>query len=407
MGFFDFLKKKGPAAVKFSDVGDWLDKQVENKKLNQKISKTKSIIKDKISQGYKHLEELEKAGLKNENIPMRARQIMEGHRKAYVHRLERFLDEIEIPDDFSQIGHYTARFSEGIDKLSQESQKNYLVLKEFMEEELSKSIKTVKSIEDELSKLQAHIEKQGLELIKDVKVKLKQYNDDLKKKAMIEEEKATQEKELDSLKERKTRLGKRVGELKQSKDYNDYKIFIEKKKKYEENLRQLEHELKTVFAELSRPLKKHKYGSLHENLIDKYLLDPMGALEEDNSLLIMDVLNKMKQQLDNLELKEKQLEKAIEMMNKLNKDFFMNRKSEIGRLKGLNKDAAIKINRSVVALNVSENETWLKSIEEKLIQAERVLEELKKELGSINLDYLKQKVKEKIKEIGNVVMEED
>lgn len=404
MGFLDFLRKKEPATIKFSEIGDWLDKQVENKKLDQKVSRIKDVIKDKISQGYKHLEELEEAGLKNENIPERAKHMMEGHRRIYVHRLKRFLDDIEIPADFSEIGHYVARFSESLDKLSKETQKNYLVLKEFTEEELSRVVKTVKSIEDELSKLQAHIEKQGLELIRDAKIKLKQYKHDLKKKAMLEEERADHEKELDSLKERKSRLGKRVDELKQSKDYNDYKIFIEKKKKYEEKLGEIEHELKTVFVELSRPLKKHKYGSLHEHLIDKYLLDPSGALEGDDSLLIMDVLNKMKQQLDNLELKEKQLEKTIEIINKLNKDFFMNKKLEIGRLKGLNKDAAIKINKSVVALNISENETWLKSIEDKIIQAEKVLEELKKEVGSINLDYLKQKVKEKIKEISNVVV---
>ncbi|MBW2991395.1 hypothetical protein KY348_06875 [Candidatus Woesearchaeota archaeon] len=407
MGFFDFLKKKEPSTLKFSEIEAWLDKQVEDKKLDQKISKAKSIIKDKVEQGYKYLEALEQAGLKNANIPERAKHVMEGHRKTYVIKLKRFLDEVEVPDDFSQLGYYSAKFSESIDNLSKETQKNYLVLREFMEEELSRIVKSVKSIEDELSRLQASIEKEGLEMIKDAKVKLKLYKDDLKKKARLEEERAAQEKEFEALKERKVKFEKRVDELKQSNDYSNYKVFLEKKKKYEEKLNELETELKTVFAELHRPLKKYKRGSLSEHIIDKYLLDPMGTLEEDDSLLVMDFLNKMKQQLDNLELKEKQLEKTMDMINKLNKDFFMSRKLEIGRLKGLNKDAATKINRSVVALNISENETWLKKIDEKTVQAEQALEELKKEIGDINLDYLKQKVKEKVKEIASVVVEED
>ena len=311
MGFFDFLRKKGPGEIKFSEIGEWLDKQVENKKLDQKISKAKSVIKEKIDHGYKYLEDLEKAGLKNENIPERAKHVMEGHRKSYTMRLKRFLEDIEVPDDFSQIGHYSARFSESLDKLSEDTQRNYLVLKEFMEEELSCVIKTVKGIEDELSKLQAGIEKEGLEMIKDAKIRLKQYKDDLKKKAMLEEERAAQEKESESVKERKARLENRLNDLKESKDYNEYKVFLEKKKKYEEQLKDIEHDLKAIFSELHRPLKKYKRGSLSEDVIDKYLMDPIGALEADHSLSIRDVFNKMKQQLDTLELKEKQLEKKM------------------------------------------------------------------------------------------------
>ena len=407
MGFFDFLRKKGPGEIKFSEIGEWLDKQVENKKLDQKISKAKSVIKEKIDHGYKYLEDLEKAGLKNENIPERAKHVMEGHRKSYTMRLKRFLEDIEVPDDFSQIGHYSARFSESLDKLSEDTQRNYLVLKEFMEEELSCVIKTVKGIEDELSKLQAGIEKEGLEMIKDAKIRLKQYKDDLKKKAMLEEERAAQEKESESVKERKARLENRLNDLKESKDYNEYKVFLEKKKKYEEQLKDIEHDLKAIFSELHRPLKKYKRGSLSEDVIDKYLMDPIGALEADHSLSIRDVFNKMKQQLDILELKEKQLEKTMELIEKLNKDFLMNRKLEISRLKGLNKEAAAKINRNVVALNISENETWLKAVEDKIIQSEKTLEELKREIGDINLDYLKQKVKEKVKEISNVIIHDD
>ncbi|KYK26357.1 hypothetical protein AYK26_05180 [Euryarchaeota archaeon SM23-78] len=407
MGFFDFLRKKEPGIIKFSEIDDWLDKQVENKKLDQKISKAKSMIKDKLSQGYKYLEELEKTGLKNENIPERAKHMMEGHRKTYIQRLRRFLDEVEVPDDFSQIGYYAAKFSESIDKLSEETHKNYLVLKEFMEEELSKVVRSVKGIEDDLSKLQAQIEKEGLEMIKDAKLKLKHYKEDLKKKARLEEEKASQEKELEALKERKKKFEKRVNELKQSKDYVDYKVFLEKKKKYEEKLKEIENELKIVFAELHRPLKKYKRGSLNEQLIDKYILDPSGALEEDDSLLIINVLHKMREQLDNLDLKEKQIEKTLEMLDKLNKDFFMNRKLEISRLKGLNREAATKINKSVVALNISENDTWLRKIDEKMQYADKLLEEIEKEIQHINLDYLKQKVKEKVKEVASVVIEDD
>lgn len=408
MGFFDFLKKKGPEELSFSNIGEWLDKQVADKKLNQRVANSKDVINSKILGVHRLLDELEKAGLRNENIPMKAKHMMEGHRKAYIHRLKRFLDEMEVPDDFSQIGFYAANFSESLTKLSEETQKNFFVLKEFLEEPLSKVIKGVKGIEDELVKLQSDIEREGIELIKDAKIRLKQYQDDLKRKAMLEEEKISQSKELDSLKERKFKLEARLDELHQTKEYDEFKGLLDNKKTNEERLKQIEQELKVMFAELNRPLRKFKHSSLQERLIDKYLLDPFGAIEDDASLVILEVLAKMKQELSNLELSDSQLEKAQELIEKLSREFFMDKRMEIDRLKDLNKDYATRINHSVVALNIAETDTLIRGLGERVNEAEKSLEEVSKVLEEINLDFLKQKVKERVKEVSpNIIIKDD
>jgi hypothetical protein len=408
MGFFDFLKKKGPETISFSQIAGWLDKQVADKKLDQRVVRTKEIIMSKILESHRFLEELEKAGLKNENIPLKAKQVMEGHRKTYISRMKRFLDEIEVPGDFSQIGFFTANFSESLTKLSEETRKNYLVLKEFMESELSKVVKSVKAIEDELVKLQADIEKEGIELISDAEIRLKQYHDDLKRKAMLEEEKAKQTKEVDSLKERRHRMAARLEELHKTPDYNEFKELLENKKKYEEKLEEIERDLKTIFAELNRPLRKFKHASLQEKLIDKYLLDPVGAIEDDASFVMLEVLGKMSQELKRLDLKEAQLEKAMDLINRMNRDFFLNKKLDLDQIKEANKETATKINKSVIALNIAEADTLLRSMAERISDAEKSLEELTKSLDEINLDYLKQKVKEKVKEISsNIIINDD
>ena len=407
MGFFDFIIKKEPATIKFSEIEEWLDKQVENKKLDHKVEKARSIIKGKVKEAYNYLAELEKAALLNPNIPERAKQMMEGHRKVYIQRLKRFLDEIEVPGDYSQVGHYTARFSESITKLSEDTQKNYLVLKEFVEEELVRVIKSVKAIEDELSKLQREIEKEGLELIREAKIRLSHYRDDMNKKIRLEEEKIRHEQELESFKAKKDKYSGRIRELEQSHDYSAYKALLDEKKRHEESLKMIEKELSAIFAELNRPLRKYKHGVLNEKLIDKYLLDPTGALEGDDSLVIAEILDKMSQSLHELELKENQLEKTIELINKLNKEFLMNRRLEIDRLKELNKATATRINTSVAALNMSESETLLRSIEHKITMLESIIEDLAKQLSEINLDYLKQKVKEKVKDIADINITDD
>jgi len=407
MGIFDFLKSRGIETVNFTEIEAWLDKQVESKQLHHKVARTKNAIFNKIIEGHRLLAELEKAGLRNENIPLKAKQIMEGHRKAYIQKLKKFLDEIEVPEDFSQIGYYAASFSESLDQLSQDTHKNYAVLKEFLEEELTRVVRAVKSIEDELAKLQAEIEKEGIELIKDAKVRFKQYHNDLKRKAVLEEERKRHEDDYENLKERKHKLESKLHELRQSQEYQAYKEFIDNKKQYEEQLRNIEAELKIMFAELNRPLRKYKHLSPQEKLLDKYLLDPLGALQDDDSFVMLEVLGRMSQELHNLELKENQLEKAMELINKLSRDFFLNKKLEIDRLKGLNREMASKINTSVMALNIAEAETLVRGVNEKIIHADQSLEELKKAFEEINLDYLKQKVKEKIKEISPKIIIND
>ncbi|MFH0870705.1 MAG: hypothetical protein V1866_06655 [archaeon] len=403
MGFLSFLGGKKAESINFSEIDRWLDKQVEGKRFDQRITRTKSVVKDLIADGHRYLEELEKAGLVNTNIPERAKQMMDGHRKAYISRIKRFLGDISIPDDFSQIGHYAARVSESLDSLSQETRKNYMIIREFLEVELTRVIKVVKGIEEELAKLQSEIDKEGVELIREAKIRLDQFKDDAMKKERLEQEKTRLESELEMLLKKKEKLDGRITELKSSKEYEQFRECLDENKQSEERINAIEQEMISIFSELNRPLKKYTHNTLHEKFVDRYIADPAGTLQEDDSLVISEILKKMGQELDTLELKDKQLDKTNEMLAKLSRDFLVERKSELSRLRSVCRDAATKINRSVAALNISENDSWLKSLDNKISQAEKGIAALNKQIEEINLDYLKQKVKEKVKEIATHV----
>jgi hypothetical protein len=385
---------------------EWLDQQVDAKKLNQKVDRAKSIINEKVKDAYHYLAEMEKASLVNPNIPERAKQVMEGNRKVYIQRIKRFLDDINVPDDYSQIGFCTAKVSEGITRLSEETQKNYMVLKEFMEAELTKVARAVKLIEAELSKLQSEIDREGLEKVKDAKIALKHYKYDLEKKAKLEDELALQKEELEALTEKKYKHEERLKDLEKSNDFAEYQALLEEKKQIEDSVTALKKELNSLFAELNRPLRKYKHGLLNEKLIDKYLMDPMGALEGDDSLVIVEVFGKMSQHLEDLDLKDNQLEKARELISKLNRDFLLNKRIELDRLRDTNKDTAGKINSRIAILNIAEAQALLKGVENNIAQLENIIEEINKKLSEVNLDYLKQKVKEKIKDISNVKVDD-
>jgi hypothetical protein len=403
MGILDFLKKKQTESVRFSELVDWLNRQVEGKHLDRRISATKQEMNSLLEDARKHLDLLEKAELQNDKIPLKEKQIMEGHRKTYLQRVRRFLDEITVPDDFAQVGHYTARFSESLSHLGQETLKNFSILKQFFDIEVSRVAQILKGMEQVLSRLQSEIDKEGVELIKEAKIRIKQYNDDLNKKARLEQELENHNQELDVLKKKREKIESRLQEFKKSAEYLQFKEFIDEKKKTEGLANTVDQDIITIFAELNRPLKKYTHNTINEKIADQYIADPVGALEEDTPLLIHDLLKKMLIDIDTLELKDKQLEKTKEMIQRLSKEFLTDKKREIARLKELNKEFASKINRSIVALNIEENESWLKSLDNKIMEWGQVISKTSHDLDEINIDYLKQKAKEKVREINSSI----
>jgi hypothetical protein len=406
MGFLDIFSKKAEV-LKFSQINAWLDHQVEEKKLDQKVAGTKQDISNLIALAKKSVDTLETAQLTNPHIPEKEKQIMEGHRRVYVQKMRRFLEDVKIPTDFTQVGHYTAVFSENLGKFSEETSKNYMVLKHFFENELSSLVQSVKNIEQALFKLQSDIDREGVELIREAKIKLRQYQEDYNKKEKLEAELDKETQELEMLKNKKLKIEAKLIELTKSPDYQELRDFFEEKKKMEEQIKTVEQELITLFAELNRPLKKYTHNTTHEKLVDSYIADPAGALQDDDSMTINEVMKKMMPELESLGLKDKQLENTRELIKKVNREYFSRRRDIIFNAKSFNRDVAMKINRNVIALNIAENESWLKSLDTKISEWQKKCFRTRHELEQINLDYLKQKTKEKILEINRAVKVED
>ena len=407
MGIFDFLRKKQPQAIRMQDLGEWLDQQVENKALNQKVAFARNEINGIIGECREFLDALEAAQLQNDKIPVKEKQVMDGHRRIYLQKMRKFLDGLSVPDNFDQVGHFAARLSESINHLGEDTHKNQSVLKHFFEHETGAVAKGIKHISQAVSELQASIEKEGVELIKEAKIRLRQYNDDANRKARLEQELESHSSELDALRKKKEKIEATLSDLRKGPEYSEFRGIIEEKKKVEERTAELEQELITLFTDLNRPLKKHTHGTAHEKTADKYIADPAGALGEDASLAIHDLIGRMAGELDLIDLKDRQLERVKELCEKLSREFLASKRDEISSLRSQNSELAVKINRSMIALTISENESWLKSLDSKIAEWEREVERVEKEVAEINLDYLRQKAKEKAREVSkDLIIEE-
>jgi len=103
MGIFDFLKfkeKEEIEEIKLEELEPWIDSWSKKafEDANLKLVSIRQRITEEKNKLLESIQNLEKAELKNPNIPERAKQIMEGNRKTYILKLNSLLEEINLPE---------------------------------------------------------------------------------------------------------------------------------------------------------------------------------------------------------------------------------------------------------------------------------------------------------------------
>jgi len=406
MGLFSFLKKKEEKAViAFADLTHWLDDFLDKKQLKQRLEEFKEAVKKEISELNKHLEELANSELMNPNIPDRAKHMMVGNREQYILKMKSFLENINIPDDYNAMGYFASKFSEEIDKLSEKTQRNYLVLNEFFGKEITKIATKVKKIEDKSIKFRKELEKENLDIVNDVKVKLKELYDELGKKKELLLNKQNYEQLIKELEEKEKKIIERLDKLKESQDFKGFKDLHEKKQGIENKIECIKKELKSDFSSLERALKKYTHNTPDEKIVLGYLKEASEELLRDSEIKIADMISELREKLPELDLKEKKEISTLETINKLSKEYLKKAKEEIENLKEEITNLNKQLKGTVISLNISEQQTFLREAKKKIEEKKQSLESIEKELGRINPNLLREKIKEKVKELADVVFE--
>ena len=404
MGFFDIFRKKELENVKFGEIDAWLDDFLKKKGLDKKMEALNEQTVIKISEIKAALENLEKAELLNEKIPERAKQIMEGNRKTYIRRIGYFLDNFALPENVLAISDFSKRLSEDLDELGKDTHKNYYVLKEFLEHDAYAVAKRIKELETLMQNTSQELEKENIHSAQSVKKKLKQYEKDLESLEYMEKEKKEEAARLEELRLKQEKVKKKLKELKESKDLERFNKLKERQEQNLEDIKKEENQFFQLFSQLERPLRKYKRGSLEEDLINRYLDNHMGALKGDEEMKILEILDKLKQNVKGLELKEKQEAKIAETIERLNKDFLLERKAALERLEQEKKEIHHLMNQNVIMLNMMEQESFLDNNQTLMEMHQRKLDELDNKISKIQPQEVRKEIKEALKEIVNVTL---
>lgn len=403
---FSSEKKEEVKDIQFNDLETWLDswskKKVEHATLElANIRKNLDEEKLKLKES---LQSLADAILKNPNIPEKAKHFMEGNRENYLHRGKIILQKTNLPEDFNEILTFCQSFDQDLDNFGKSTSRSYQVMQEFFANESKDIASQIAKFDRLIKEAKQVIDNSGTEEVNELKSLVQKINLLNKRKEELREKVKLRKSDLNESKKSLDDLEK---EIKNKQDSNAYQKIVELRKEKEQlsaKIKNNEARLSLSFSVLGAALKKYERISLDNNLIKSYLENPVKALLADSEFNVIELLGKMKISLEkgNIELKDKKKVKTLQELSKFSKDYLKNFVLQYHELKQNKEKLELEIANAQIVKEVKELNVKLEQLEDKIKAIESELETTVNQLNSINIEDLKNDLKQKFREVtGN------
>jgi hypothetical protein len=271
-----------------------------------------------------HLEQLQKATLQNTNIPAKAFHYMEGNRESYLRFMRQFLDSVAaFPTEIKDMRSYCEKFASQLNHFAAVSQRNYYVLQNFFANTLKEIGQLLKAMEESVKQLHSSFEKSRWPHIQEIRKELAHLHEREAHKERLERDGREAEKLLHEASVQLSREKERLAALEKGEEWRRIKELQHKLAVTREEARAEEQRIGVLFSPLEKALKKHaKEAFDRQQLVEKYGENPSGALEQDEQLQIILILDNVKQSLarGSLGLDEKRSQKARIALENLTKE---------------------------------------------------------------------------------------
>ncbi|MBU0962765.1 MAG: hypothetical protein KKD48_02575 [Nanoarchaeota archaeon] len=403
MGIFDFLKQfsdeKKVKEIKLDKLDSVIDSRL--KKIFEDKGPEISGIKIRILKEKERLEEniqkLNKAELKNPNIPERAKQIGEGNRYIYIKKLNLLANKIDLPERSDEILAFCNSFDKDLDYFSESTARSYHILQEFFVEESGAIVINIRDLNILIKKLKKITEDSEIKNLNELKKKADEFQQKEKQKQIVEEKIRLEEEEIKKKNKKINEKEQKLTDIENGSGYKKFMELIDKKKLQEQEIEFIKKQCS--FSAIESSLKKYERLILDDKLVRKYLDNPLNALLEDKELKIVEVISKMKDSIINqeLKLKEEKREKILKELDKFNRNYF---EAFLSKYNELNKRLS-KLESEIEKIRIIEEVARLKeTIKQDKIEIER--DELKtqkmlKELDRNDIENLKKDLEDNLK----------
>ncbi len=411
MGVFDFFKqfsskKEEMNELKLEEFDVWLDSWSKRAVNGADLVRVKRRISEEKKRIWENIQRLKQAELVNPNIPERAKQVMEGNRKAYVQKVERLLEGIDMPENSGEVLEFCDSFDRTLDYFAKTTIRNHYVLQEFFGNESGAISANIRNLDGLMKNVKRMVENSGVEKVNELRDKVREVEQKTKQRDEIKEKIKLAEKDLREESEAIKEKESKIKELEQGSKYRKFMAVVDKKKELVQEMKDLEKRPFHSFSVINAALKKYERMTLQEKLVGKYLDNPLKALRGDNELKIVEIAGEMRSVIisGDINLKERKKDKILRELDKFDRDYFeifLSRHNELNKrldeLKSETEEAGVVREIEDLKQELSRSLLQLKGEKQKV-------EEMQRDMERIDIDEMKRELEEEILEsIGEKV----
>ncbi|MBW2966949.1 hypothetical protein KY362_00525 [Candidatus Woesearchaeota archaeon] len=401
-------------SVELAALPEWVDGRAKKsfEKIKPRVEALFSEFFEQRRSLLKHLEELSMAQLQNPNISERERQIMEGNRTTYISQHQHFAKQIEFPTELtlSITAQFCRNFEEMLVKLAKTTAKGHAITSQFFGDHANRINKNVKAMSDSINKVGDVLEESDIS-VKDLDALRKAVLELKTKKKFItdlEHESKVFKTKLANSNAYKDKLMKKMEELKLTDGYTEFKKANKEKEELKKIMKDAEEDVHALFSAIQRPMKKYERVLAENiNLFKHYIDDPIKGLVDDEQIMIVSVLERMRRAVNDgqLGLDDKEKEKVSAKIDAITKDKLSSARTTYVDAKRQIKviDDSIRMNGTLQELDdmsykVEHTDTQINLLEEKI-------EKAKKSLDKIDLEKMRDSVVQQIADVLSAEIE--
>ena len=410
MAMFNFLKKflkreEEPeieeVSIYLEDAEQWLtDNSSHTEHSNEdSFEKYNAELQNGVMVCQQNLNVLAQATLRNADIPLREKQIMEGNRTNYINQTRSFLTLFSLPAlDYVSLKKAYKEYHVKVSEYTSSTTKAFSVLQHFFAHETRNVSLAVKKLDEVMQQLKASLDANNVELINASRDGLKKVKEHLLTCEYITLK--IREIEEQRQKEKKVRedYSTKIEKLKQSNKFSQYTSVIEKRDEITQQFRESRTKLEYVFSVLQKALSKYAHDSLHEKLIKQYTFDPVAALLDDHELEIVPVLSKLKDAVESgkVELKEQKKVKTLKALGALQREKLVKFTSLLLDLKNKKAEQDRNVRGNVTMQEYNDLKYKHDHYEDRIRKHEHNIKQLQDKFAEMDITVLKSEIEEQL-----------
>jgi len=394
--------------IKSDDIESWFKAKSDNifNELNVKVKDVKRRVREEVLKAKDNLAILSTAKLHNPKISVKEIQFMEGNRKAYILAVNNFLRGIELEsDDYSTLLKFCDDFGDRLERFGKSTVRPYHILQEFFANEGRNIAINIKNLDALIKELKGDIGNAKIHKVDKIKEGIAELNNKIKQKDESENLLEDKEKIKAGLIKSKEELEKERDGLLKSKEYGQLNELKADKEAALVSIREHNAKIVHAFSVMERPLRKLTRVVLEDNeLLKRYIENPVEALVNDNELKISGLLKKLEHNINNctLDLKDKKREKVLETVKGLTEEFLREFINKNNVLEGKLKNFESSINENEVLKKENKLNYELSNAKDNLEKVSTEILSKEQELSKINILEMRKNLEKNINELLGV-----